>query len=81
MGSLTIRKLDDDLKKKLRVRAANHGVSMEEEARRLLHRVLDETAAQKPKPSVESILAFGKRPDVPIDLKKISDDMWDESFD
>jgi len=36
MASLTIRKLDDDLKKRLRVRAARHGRSMEEEARRIL---------------------------------------------
>ncbi|HEY2136171.1 MAG TPA: plasmid stability protein, partial [Xanthobacteraceae bacterium] len=36
MASLTIRQLDDDLKKRLRLRAARHGRSMEEEARHLL---------------------------------------------
>lgn len=36
MASLTIRRLDDAVKEKLRVRAAEHGVSMEEEARELL---------------------------------------------
>ncbi|TIL61651.1 MAG: plasmid stabilization protein [Mesorhizobium sp.] len=36
MGTLTIRNLDDDLKQKLRERAARHGVSMEQEARNLL---------------------------------------------
>ena len=36
MASLTIRKLDDRVKAKIRVRAARHGRSMEEEARRLL---------------------------------------------
>lgn len=36
MGSLTIRQLDDDLKRELRLRAAQHGRSMEEEARVIL---------------------------------------------
>ena len=33
MASITIRKLDDELKRRLRVRAAEHGCSMEQEAR------------------------------------------------
>ena len=33
MGSITIRNLDDTLKRRLRVRAAEHGRSMEEEVR------------------------------------------------
>lgn len=36
MASLTIRKLDDELKRRLRLRAARNGRSMEEEARRIL---------------------------------------------
>ena len=36
MASITIRRLDDSLKAKLRVRAASHGRSMEEEAREIL---------------------------------------------
>ena len=36
MATMTIRNLDDALKGRLRVRAAMHGVSMEEEARRIL---------------------------------------------
>jgi plasmid stability protein len=36
MASLTIRKLDDELKERLRVRAAQNGHSMEEEARNIL---------------------------------------------
>jgi plasmid stability protein len=36
MASITIRNLDDDLKRRLRVRAAEHGRSMEEEARQIL---------------------------------------------
>jgi plasmid stability protein len=36
MASITIRRLDDAVKAKLRLRAASHGRSMEEEARELL---------------------------------------------
>jgi len=36
MASLTIRGLDDDVKARLRIQAAEHGRSMEEEARVLL---------------------------------------------
>ena len=36
MASITIRNLDDGLKRRLRVRAAENGRSMEEEAREIL---------------------------------------------
>lgn len=36
MASITIRNLDDDVKTRLRKRAAEHGRSMEEEARLIL---------------------------------------------
>ncbi len=36
MASITIRNLDDDVKSRLRVRAAGNGRSMEEEARLIL---------------------------------------------
>ncbi len=36
MASITIRRLDDSVKAKLRIRAATHGRSMEEEAREIL---------------------------------------------
>lgn len=36
MATLTIRRLDPTVKERLRVRAAQHGRSMEEEARRIL---------------------------------------------
>jgi plasmid stability protein len=36
MASITIRRLDDAVKARLRVRAARHGRSMEEEARLIL---------------------------------------------
>lgn len=40
MASLTIRNLDEDLKARLRIEAAQHGNSMEEEVRSILRRAL-----------------------------------------
>lgn len=42
MTGITIRNLDDVLKRKLRVRAAEHNRSMEEEARDILRCVLSQ---------------------------------------
>ncbi len=36
MANLSIRKIDDDIYERLRIRAATHGVSMEEEVRQIL---------------------------------------------
>ncbi|RIK92041.1 MAG: hypothetical protein DCC73_14435 [Proteobacteria bacterium] len=38
MANLSIRKLDDKTLKRLRIQAAQHGVSMEEEVRQILKR-------------------------------------------
>lgn len=43
MASITIRNLDDRLKRRLRVRAAEHGRSMEEEAREILRQAVGAT--------------------------------------
>ena len=40
MASLTIRNIDDGIKEQLRMRAAMHGHSMEEEARVILKRAV-----------------------------------------
>jgi plasmid stability protein len=42
MASITIRNLDDRLKARLRMRAARHGRSMEDEAREIMRRALAE---------------------------------------
>ena len=41
MTAITIRNLDSTLKARLRLQAARHGHSMEEEARQLLHKGLE----------------------------------------
>lgn len=46
MSSITIRNLDDKLKRKLRLRAAEHDRSMEEEARDILRCALSEEPRQ-----------------------------------
>ena len=46
MASITIRNLDDDVKTRLRVRAADNGRSMEEEARLILR----DAVGRKPGP-------------------------------
>ena len=45
MASLTIRNFDDDLKTSLRLQAAHHGCSMEQEARDILRRAVQPTTA------------------------------------
>ena len=46
MASMTIRDLDDSLMRRLRVRAAEHGKSMEEEAREILRAALSQEEAE-----------------------------------
>ncbi len=48
MAVLTIRNIDDTIKSDLRIRAAQHGCSMEEEARRILAQVLHGAQAGVP---------------------------------
>lgn len=47
MASITIRNLDDNVKSRLRVRAAHHGRSMEEEARQILKDALAEKSPER----------------------------------
>lgn len=48
MASITIRRLQESLKGRLRVRAAHHGRSMEEEAREILKAALsNETSGRR----------------------------------
>ena len=47
MSSLTVRNLDESVKNSLRVRAARHGWSMEQEVRQILQKIVaPEQAAQ-----------------------------------
>jgi len=46
MAAITIRNIDDSLKTRLRISAAQRGCSMEEEARRILREALAAPAAE-----------------------------------
>ena len=54
MASITIRQLEENTKRKLRIRAARHGRSMEQEAREILKSALSQPEEQ-PKDLVETI--------------------------
>ncbi|MDP3408492.1 plasmid stabilization protein [Bosea sp. (in: a-proteobacteria)] len=53
MASMTIRNIDDQLKTRLRMRAASHGRSMEDEARDILR-----AALSTERPSARNIAAM-----------------------
>jgi antitoxin FitA len=40
MATLSVRRIDEEVYERLRARAAQHGISMEEEARRILQRAV-----------------------------------------
>ena len=66
MASITIRNLDDDVKTRLRVRAASHGRSMEEEARLILR----EAVGRKPSSrNLASIIRAHFGPSRGVDLE------------
>ena len=70
MASMTIRRLEDSTKRKLRIRASRNGRSMEEEARQILKAAVSEKA-ETGLNMVESIrrkfapLGFVNLPEVP----------------
>jgi antitoxin FitA len=57
MSSITIRNLDPAIKERLRVRAAEHGHSMEAEARRILQSTLRGGTQSPPRNLYERIRA------------------------
>jgi len=66
MASITIRRLDDGLKARLRIRAALHNRSMEEEAREILRCGL---ALQPPKKNLAEAIRERMAPLGGVELK------------
>ena len=66
MASITIRNLDDDVKTRLRVRAADNGRSMEEEARLILR---DAVGRRKPPQDLASAIRARIAPLGGVDLE------------
>ena len=75
MATITIRRLDETTKRRLRVRAADHGRSMEEEAREILKSAVAVRSSEAPN-LVESVrrrlepLGFVDLPEVPRELMR-----------
>ena len=70
MANITIRNLDSEVKTQIRIRAAGHGRSMEEEARTILRAAVERE--EGPKNLAQSIRARFARINEEIDRKKIS---------
>ena len=66
MAMLTIRNIDTSLKTQIRIRAAEHGWSMEEEVRRILQAVVAPNAKKGLGSRIhQTVMEFG----VPVDLE------------
>ena len=74
MATLTIRNIDDSIKVGLRVRAAQHGRSMEEEARRILAQALKHTDTAPAERALGSRLHehFAGLGDVPVPTRRVA---------
>ncbi len=66
MASITIRNLDDDMKLRLRVQAAAHGRSKDEEARRILRDAVGQRPSSR---NLVSIIRSHFGPDRGVDLE------------
>ena len=71
MASITIRNLDDDIKQRLRVRAAEHGRSMEEEVRDILRRVVGDAPPQRDlAAAIRARVALGARANLELPARE-----------
>jgi plasmid stability protein len=70
MGSITIRRLDDELKERLRRRAASHGRSMEDEVREMLRISLSREEGEAAILAERIQSRFGPLGGVELDLPK-----------
>lgn len=68
MASLTIRQLDENVKRQLRLRAAAHGRSMEEEARAILGEAVSGKAPPRRNIGAEIHAIFAAIGGVELDL-------------
>lgn len=66
MANLSVRKLDEDVFSKLRLRAATHGVSMEEEVRQ----ILKQAVANPIKLGEMALQLFGETQGVELELSE-----------
>ena len=69
MGTLTIRNLEDPLKRRLRLRAAARNRSMEEEARQILRAALQEPAVPTPDLGARIRARFARLGDIQLPIE------------
>ena len=69
MSQLLVRKIDPQTIRKLKVRARSHGVSTEEEHRRILREALDRPSNDKPS-LIQFLSATEVAPEVDLDLTR-----------
>ena len=91
MATLTIRNLDEDVKREIRKAAAERGVSMEQEVRDRLTAAFGKVAEKRPPlRTTDDILRMvrGLRDEKPLDPmykelshKELTDALWDEEPD
>ncbi|WP_048308836.1 plasmid stabilization protein [Halomonas sp. PR-M31] len=79
MASITIRNLDEQLKAQLRMAAARHGHSMEEEARIILRGALNQTSTTGLGTRIRE--RFADAGGIELDLPSRSDKPRDPGFD
>ena len=71
MASITTRNRDDDIKQRLRVRAAQHGRSMEEEARDILRRVMSDASSPRDlAAAIRARMSAGARADLDLPARE-----------
>jgi plasmid stability protein len=68
MGTLTIRNLEDPLKRRLRLRAAARNRSMEEEARQILRAALQEPSVPTPDLGARIRARFARLGDIQLPI-------------
>ena len=78
MASITIRNIDNELKERLRVRAAQHGHSMEEEARIILRRAVNGISGPELLSLSEKL--FGEKHGVELELPSRKDERETPQF-
>ncbi len=81
MASVTIRNIDDDVKRRLQVRAARNGRSLEHDLRIALQKLADEPSSARRSEAeaelvYERLRGIGKPLSEPFDQKAFTDELW-----
>lgn len=75
MAAITVRNIAETVKHEVQKRAVARGVSMEQHVRDLIVESVQKPL-ERPRLSVDEILALGKRPAVDFDQKKVTDELY-----